>query len=417
MALTKLTTDLIDSTIVTSVNGSTGAVTLETGTDWQATPKTADFTAVAGEGYFVDTTSAAITVTLPSSPSSGDEVNLVDYAGTAATNNITITSSNNIKGASNDVKINYPRGGVSIVYVDANQGWIAYNSTNEANKALPADLPASFTTNYLVVAGGGSGGDGDLAGSGGGGGAGGLRTSFGSTTGGGGAAESSLTLSVSTGYSITVGAGAAGSSGQGGGSGSNSTFSTITSTGGGGGARANGAGTNGGSGGGGGLSTNEGLAVTSPVVQGYDGGEGFHSGSNYPCGGGGGAGAEGDNATSGSSNPNGGVGLAVNIISTTNASASSVGEVSGSDVYFAGGGGYGRYNTTTGGFGGLGGGGDNNTDGTGNTGGGGGGVSAATTSGAGGSGIVILRYPTGYSLTVAAGITQASGSPFYRGRL
>ena len=52
MALTKLTTDLIDGSL---------------GTDWQAAPKTADFTAVAGEGYFVDTTSAAITVTLPSS--------------------------------------------------------------------------------------------------------------------------------------------------------------------------------------------------------------------------------------------------------------------------------------------------------------------------------------------------------------
>ena len=67
MALTKLLTDLIDGSL---------------GTDWQSSVKTADFTAVAGQGYFVDTTSAAITVTLPSSPSAGDELTIVDYAGT-----------------------------------------------------------------------------------------------------------------------------------------------------------------------------------------------------------------------------------------------------------------------------------------------------------------------------------------------
>ena len=65
MALTKLTQNLIDGTIVTSVNGSSGAVTLETGTDWISTIQTSNFTAVAEKGYFVNTTSAEITVTLP----------------------------------------------------------------------------------------------------------------------------------------------------------------------------------------------------------------------------------------------------------------------------------------------------------------------------------------------------------------
>src|SRR6056300_199301 len=174
MALTKLTTDLIDGTIVTSVNGSTGAVTLETGTDWQATPKTASFTAISGEGYFVDTTSAAITVTLPSSPTAGDELTIVDYAGTADTNNITITSSDNINGAPNDVVINYERGGVSMVYADATQGWVSYNASNETDTAFQ-DAPISFTTDYLVIAGGAGGGGGNGYYHGGGGGAGGYR--------------------------------------------------------------------------------------------------------------------------------------------------------------------------------------------------------------------------------------------------
>jgi hypothetical protein len=40
--------------------GRTGTV------DWQTTPKTTTFTAVNGEGYFVDTSSGAVTANLPS---------------------------------------------------------------------------------------------------------------------------------------------------------------------------------------------------------------------------------------------------------------------------------------------------------------------------------------------------------------
>ena len=47
------------------------------GTDWQAVQSTG-FTAAAGKGYFCNTSSAAFTVTLPASPSLGDEVSIVD---------------------------------------------------------------------------------------------------------------------------------------------------------------------------------------------------------------------------------------------------------------------------------------------------------------------------------------------------
>ena len=60
------------------------------GTKWIATPKTANFTAVAGEGYYVDTSSNAITVTMPASPSVGDEVTLIDYAGNFNSNKASI---------------------------------------------------------------------------------------------------------------------------------------------------------------------------------------------------------------------------------------------------------------------------------------------------------------------------------------
>jgi len=72
------------------------------GTSWQAV-KTSAFTAVAGEGYFVNTTSGAITATLPSSASQGDEVSIIDYAGTFDSNNLTVgRNSHNIQGSAAD---------------------------------------------------------------------------------------------------------------------------------------------------------------------------------------------------------------------------------------------------------------------------------------------------------------------------
>jgi hypothetical protein len=412
MALTKLITDLID--------GDLGG-----GTTWVSDPKTTNFPAVAGEGYFVDTTSSAITVTLPDSPTAGDELTIVDYAGTANTNNITITSSDNINGSSNDVKIDFERGGVSMVYVDANQGWIAYNAANETATGL-IDIPSVITVDYLVVAGGGAGGGvGVGVFGGGGGGAGGLRTSYTNTSSLNGHSESTLTLDPNTNYTVSVGGGGSYSASTRGANGANSTFATITSTGGGGGGlsdNTNLTGKDGGSGGGGGYSGGTGgSAVTSPVTQGHNGATNDASGTG---GGGGGAGAAANNTpTVGDA----GVGLAVNILTATNATNSGVGQVSGSDVYFAGGGGGGdkaSQTSTTFGTGGTGGGGNGASDynttvaeqGSDNTGGGGGGGSTDDLAGAsGGSGVVILRYPNSFTLAKGSGIIEASGSPFTEG--
>jgi hypothetical protein len=55
---------------------------------WQE--RTASFTAVAGESYFVNTTNAAVTVTFPSTASLGDTIKIVDAGGTFETNPCTI---------------------------------------------------------------------------------------------------------------------------------------------------------------------------------------------------------------------------------------------------------------------------------------------------------------------------------------
>jgi hypothetical protein len=94
------------------------------GTQWQAV-KTSNFTASAGQGVFCNTTSAAFTLTLPASPSIGDEVSFVDYAGTFDTNNLTIgRNSQKIHGASEDLTVAVERAANTLVFTDSTQGWL-----------------------------------------------------------------------------------------------------------------------------------------------------------------------------------------------------------------------------------------------------------------------------------------------------
>ena len=295
-------------------------------------------------------------------------------------------------------------------------GDMIYNSDDSKpqfyNGSSWTDLGANtVTVDYLVVAGGASGGSRIGAG----GGAGGLRSTVGNT-GGGGSLETAIETIVGNGLTVTIGAGGPavvsnGSSASKGTNGNDSVFSAITATGGGGGGAyfnsADDNGKDGGSGGGGGYSNGTGGAGT--ANQGFAGGD-YDSG--FTGSGGGGAGAVGADAATGT----GGVGVISNILSSSNATTESVGEVSGSDVYYAGGGG-GSGASASGGLGG-------GSDGTGgdnsnaaaasaNTGGGGGGARNASDttnvySGAGGSGVVILKYPDSFTINVGTGLTAGS---------
>ena len=94
------------------------------GTSWQAI-KTSTYTASAGEGVFANTTSGAFTVNLPSSPTLGDEVSIIDYAGTFDTNNLTVgRNSQPIMGTAADLTVSIERAGLTLVYVDSTQGWL-----------------------------------------------------------------------------------------------------------------------------------------------------------------------------------------------------------------------------------------------------------------------------------------------------
>ena len=423
---------------VTLASGASQSGFGRTGTvDWQTSIKTSGFTAVSGEGYFCNTTSAAFTVTLPASPSVGDIVAIKDYGSSFNTNNLTVArNGSNMNGSAADSVRSTDNESLTLVYADATKGWLSVEEgtgfvgelfmsatggtiTTCGNcKIHTFTSPGTFTVSqvascannnkvsYVVVAGGGGGGNSG----GGGGGAGGFREEKSPVTPYtasplDGAGDVTVTA---TDFPITVGAGGAGNTGSGkeGCSGSNSVFSTKTSAGGGGGGAGPQSGstlTAGGSGGGGRANqANCGGAGNTPSTSPAQGTGGGRGGPCNAGGGGGGATVAGSN----SSGRNGGAG-----------GAGAASSIAGSSVTRAGGGGGGTDEGTPtpgspgdGGAGGSGGGGAGGEGATGpgptagvagttNTGGGGGGGSNAPgispncqNGGNGGSGVVIIRY-------------------------
>ena len=417
--------------------GATGAVS------WETTVKTSNFTATAGEGYFVNTTGGAVSVNLPAG-TAGAVVGIKDYANTFDSNAVTLVQNGSDKIGGSTVNSTLDTEGIAItlVFIDSTQGWLVTDSGLQSEAPTATFITAtggtittsgdfkihtftgpgtftvcsvgnpsgSNTVDYMVVAGGGGG----AQSRGGGGGAGGYRESSGAASGCYtasplGSGVSALPVSAQ-GYPITVGGGGAGGdfsatppsvNGMGT-TGSASSFSTISSAGGGGAspgcansppfgpATAQRTGKNGGSGGGGGSGNSDGGAGgtgnTPPVspAQGTDGGSA--GGSNNRSGGGGGATVAGASGTGFSPDTgNGGTGATNNI--------------TGVSVSRAGGGGGGSGNTPAAGSGGTGGGGAGSvsgagTNGTDNTGGGGGGggSNSGQDGGAGGSGVVVIRY-------------------------
>jgi hypothetical protein len=449
--MSKIEVDAIDkqSGSTLTLGGSGTAVTLACGAtqsgfgrngsvNWQTTIKTGDFTATSGEGYFVNTTSGAITLTLPSSPSVGDIVAFKDYAGTFQTNNLTIgRNGSNIIGGTTDPVISVEGQAGTLVYGDATQGWQIVEAATDADLPRPSFISAtggtistqctnfkvhtftspgtfqvtdagnssgSNTLEYLVVAGGGGSARDNAAGAG----AGGTRFYSSCLPSPSPAtprnAPAGITASVSS-YPITVGGGGAAGpcGGPPGARGSDSSFSTITSTGGG---TSTGDGQPGsplqpgGSGGGRGQGSPGPVGSgNTPPVSPSQGENGGGDGGN-PGGGGGGGGFL--NAGSCRSGNTGGAGGDGGGFAGTYFGANGV--PCGSFRYYAGGGGggNGQPGGSPGGAGGKGGGGAGSTSspgskvngvaGTTNTGGGGGGGGQAGEGAAGGSGIVIIRY-------------------------
>jgi hypothetical protein len=98
------------------------------GTSWQAV-KTSTFTAVAGEGYFINTTAGAFEMDLPAG-NIGDEISFIDYAGTFDSNALTIdqNGTEKIAGSTDPLTVSTERAANTLVYVDSTQGWLLKNN-------------------------------------------------------------------------------------------------------------------------------------------------------------------------------------------------------------------------------------------------------------------------------------------------
>ncbi len=93
------------------------------GAVWES--KSTNFTAEARKNYFIDSSGGAITATLPSSATLGDEIHFVDAVGTFDTNNLTVgRNSHKIQGATSDLTVDTERAGFTLVYYNAAQGWL-----------------------------------------------------------------------------------------------------------------------------------------------------------------------------------------------------------------------------------------------------------------------------------------------------
>ena len=322
-------------------------------------------------------------------------------------NNVAIDNSLNLKSYGTTARNALTSAAGDIIYNSTDSKVQVYNGTAWVN------LGTGFVIDALVVAGGGSGAA--------------LLTSYSTDVNSGSTSTTEPDFIAFPGQSYNVSIGAGGIAGtttsnlQGGATGNNTRFANVVAIGGSGGAAQGGGDmvqnkTYGGGGAGG-----VGRAHNGDTVRwsynanfGYAGGSGSTS-TGFPTGGSGGGGGAGSNA-SGTTGGTGGIGRITTIISDSQATSASVGEVDSSNVYFCGGGaGKGQ----TGGTGGTGGGGNaanaragNGTNGAANTGGGGGAGSQSSSSsvgGTGGSGCVILRYPNTYTATTS-GLTTSTAS-------
>ena len=388
--------------LTTNGSGALSFVDNSGGTSWVAAVKTANFTAAAGEGYFVNTAGGAFEIDLPGSPSVGDEIEFVDFTRNFATAALTLDQGSlKFQGFASPKPVYSTDGqNIKIVYSGSTQGWIPIRDDDVTN-----ETPQATITDFLVIAGGGGAG----SDRGGGGGAGGYRNSFASeASGGGGSSETALSLNPGTTYTVTIGAGGVGESAAphstnsavganssitgsditdivsiGGGRGGSTTAKDAGNGGSGGGAHRNGPGAN--------------SKGTGTSNQGFNG----EDSDGADVGGGGGGAVEVGGTDGGGF---GGDGLSSSITGSAVARGGGGAGHSGSvnpPLGGDGGGGNGGYDgTATGG-----------SPGTANTGGGGGGRgNGSVAGGSGGSGVVILSMADAdYSGTTSGSPTVATG--------
>ena len=132
-----------------NVFGSSGTVAAAAGgLSWDTAVVTGSTVTVeAANGYFINTTSNACTITLPSSADAGDQIILIDYARTWGDNAITIDSNGlNFQGDPDTYTVDYDTAGqaINLVYADSTNGWIPTSDIAVADEPIPTTQKAIF---------------------------------------------------------------------------------------------------------------------------------------------------------------------------------------------------------------------------------------------------------------------------------
>jgi len=118
------------------------------GLSWSSTIVTGSTVTVeAGKGYWINTTSNACTITLPSSAAAGDQIVISDYARTWGTNKITLDSNGlNFQGQDDTYTVEYTTDGqsVNLIYSDSTKGWIPLEDDVVADEPVATLQKAAF---------------------------------------------------------------------------------------------------------------------------------------------------------------------------------------------------------------------------------------------------------------------------------
>ena len=96
--------------------------TSTTGTPWQIIET--NYTATNRDRLFISTTVTAVTVTLPATPTFGDFVEFIDYAGSFGVNTATIArNSELIMGIPEDLIVDFAGAANTLIYAGPDEGW------------------------------------------------------------------------------------------------------------------------------------------------------------------------------------------------------------------------------------------------------------------------------------------------------
>jgi hypothetical protein len=135
--------------------GTSGNILTSNGSAWVSqipaaggikytTVKTANYTAAANDGVQTNTSGGVFTVTLPASPTVGDQVIVTDSSGSWATNNLTVgRNGSTIEGAAENLICNISS--VSVQFVYSGTTWDVFAQVGSAGAGI------------ISVAGGGTG--------------------------------------------------------------------------------------------------------------------------------------------------------------------------------------------------------------------------------------------------------------------